>query len=101
LFWPGPTIFALVLIIAVWSIVLGVTEIIEAFTARKHGSSSWAWLLIGGIVAIVFGITLLASPAAGALTLLWVIGLFALVFGVVYIVWAFRLRRAVQAINTL
>ncbi len=101
LFWPGPTIFALVLIIAVWSIVLGVSQIIEAFTARKHGSSSWVWLLIGGIVAIVFGITLLASPAAGALTLLWVIGLFALVFGVVYIVWAFRLRQAVQAIHTL
>jgi uncharacterized membrane protein HdeD (DUF308 family) len=41
LFWPGPTIFALVFIIAVWSIVLGCTEIVEAFTARRHGSSSW------------------------------------------------------------
>ena len=101
LFWPGPTVLALVLIIAVWSIVLGVTEIIEAFTARKHGSSSWAWLLVGGIVAILFGIILIVSPAAGALTLLWVIGLFSLVFGVVYIVWAFRLRKTAKAIDTL
>ena len=101
LFWPGPTILALVLIIAVWSIVLGVTEIVEAFTARRHGSSSWVWLLLGGIVAILFGIVLIASPTAGALTLLWVIGAFALVLGVVHIVWAFRLRRAATAVSTM
>jgi uncharacterized membrane protein HdeD (DUF308 family) len=101
LFWPGPTILALVLIIGVWSIVLGATEIVEAFTARKHGSSSWVWLLVGGIVAVLFGVILIASPAAGALTLLWVIGLFSLVFGVVYVVWAFQLRRAAKVISTL
>ena len=101
LFWPGPTIFALVIIIAVWSIVLGVTEIVEAFTARRHGSSSWVWLLVGGIVAILFGIVLIVSPTAGALTLLWLIGAFALVFGVVHVVWAFRLRRAAKAVSTM
>ncbi len=96
LFWPGPTILALVLIIAVWSIVLGVTQIVEAFTARRQGSSSWGWMLVSGIVGILFGIVLIASPTAGALTLLWVIGGFALVFGVVLIVWAFRLRGAAR-----
>jgi uncharacterized membrane protein HdeD (DUF308 family) len=101
LFWPGPTIFAFLIIIAVWSIVLGVTEIVEAFTARRHGSSSWVWLLVGGIVAILFGIVLIVSPTAGALTLLWVIGAFALVFGVVHVVWAFRLRRAAKAVSTM
>jgi uncharacterized membrane protein HdeD (DUF308 family) len=101
LFWPGLTALVLVLIIAAWSIVLGATEIVEAFTARRHGSSSWVWLLIGGIVGILFGIVLIASPAAGALTLLWVIGAFALVLGVVHVVWAFRLRRAAKAVSTM
>jgi len=96
LFWPGPTVLALVLIIGVWSIVLGVTQIVEAFTARRAGSSSWVWLLISGIVGILFGIVLLSSPAAGALALLWVIGLFSLVFGVVLVVWAFKLRSATR-----
>jgi hypothetical protein len=41
------------------------------------------WLLVGGIVAILFGIVLIVSPTAGALALLWLIGAFALVFGVV------------------
>jgi uncharacterized membrane protein HdeD (DUF308 family) len=96
LFWPGPTLLALVFIIAVWSIVLGVTEIVEAFQARRLGSSSWGWLLVGGIVGILFGIVLFSSPAAGALALLWVIGVFALVLGVVQVVWAFRLRRVAK-----
>jgi uncharacterized membrane protein HdeD (DUF308 family) len=101
LFWPGPTLLALVFIIAVWSIVLGVTEIVEAFQARRLGSSSWGWLLVGGIVGILFGIVLISSPAAGALALLWVIGVFALVFGVVYVVWAFRLRSAAKAVAAM
>ena len=46
LFWPGPTVLALVLIIAVWSIVLGVTQIVEAFTARRawrrRGCGCWS-----------------------------------------------------------
>jgi uncharacterized membrane protein HdeD (DUF308 family) len=101
LFWPGPTVLALVFIIAVWSIVLGVTEIVEAFQARRHGSTSWGWLLVGGIVGILFGVVLISSPAAGALALLWVIGVFALVFGVVYVVWAFRLRSAAKAVAAM
>jgi uncharacterized membrane protein HdeD (DUF308 family) len=101
LVWPGPTVLALVLIIGVWSIVLGVTEIAEAFSARRSGSSSWGWLLAGGIVAILFGIVLIVSPGAGALALLWIIGWFSLVFGVVFIVWAFRLRRAAKAADVL
>ena len=54
------------------------------------------WLLVSGIVGILFGIVLIASPASGALALLWVIGGFALVFGMVLIVWAFRLRGAAR-----
>jgi uncharacterized membrane protein HdeD (DUF308 family) len=93
LFWPGPTVLALVLIIGVWSIVRGGAEIVEAYTARRDGSSSWGWLLAGGVVGILFGIVLIAFPGVGALALLWIIGWFALVLGVVYIFGAIRLRR--------
>jgi uncharacterized membrane protein HdeD (DUF308 family) len=97
LFWPGPTVLALVLIIGVWSVVRGAAEIVEALTARRMGSSSWGWLLAGGVVGILFGIVLIAFPGAGALALLWIIGWFALVLGVVYVIGAFRLRRSARA----
>ena len=95
LFWPGPTVLALVLIVAVWSIVLGGTEIVEAFAARRQGAS-WGWPLMGGVVGILFGLVLLTAPAAGALVLLWVVGLSVLVLGVVFIAWALRLRSAAR-----
>src|SRR5690349_10869747 len=81
LFWPGPTVLALVLIIGLWSVVRGAAEIVEALAARRVGSSSWGWLLAGGVVGILFGIVLIAFPGAGALALLWIIGWFALVLG--------------------
>jgi uncharacterized membrane protein HdeD (DUF308 family) len=101
LVWPGPTVLALVLIIGVWSIVLGVTEIGEAYRARRAGSSSWGWLLAAGVVAVVFGVVLIASPGAGVRALLWIIEWFALTVGVVFIVWAFRLRRVARAVGTV
>jgi uncharacterized membrane protein HdeD (DUF308 family) len=99
LFWPGPTVLALVLIIGFWSILVGASEVVEAVTARRAGSSSWGWLLAGGAVAVLFGVVLVVSPGAGALALLWIIGWFALVFGVVHVIWAFRLRRATRAVD--
>jgi uncharacterized membrane protein HdeD (DUF308 family) len=101
LVWPGPTVLALVLIIGVWSIVHGVAEIVEAFAARRAGSPSWGWLLAAGVIGVLFGVVLIASPGAGALALLWIIGWFALIFGVVLVVWSFRLRRAVRDVDRL
>lgn len=95
LFWPGPTVLALVLIVAVWSIAIGVAELVEAFTARRQGEP-WGWLLTGSVVAILFGVVLLASPGAGALVLLWVIGVTTLALGAVFVVAALRLRTAVR-----
>lgn len=95
LFWPGPTVFALVLIVAVWSIATGFTGIVEAFTAARHGES-WGWPVVGGVVGILFGIVLLASPATGTFLLLWLIGVTTLPLGLVYIFWALRLRSATR-----
>ena len=96
LLWPGPTALALVLVVAVWSIVRGVAETVEAFAARRQGAS-WVWPALGGVAAHLFGVVLIASPAAGALVLLWIIGLTVLVLGVGYVVWALRLRAAANA----
>jgi uncharacterized membrane protein HdeD (DUF308 family) len=96
LFWPGPTVLALVLIVAVWSIAQGITGIVEAVAARRQGEP-WAWPVLGGVVAIVFGVVLLASPGAGAFLLLWVIGVSTVALGAAYVVWALRLRSAARA----
>jgi uncharacterized membrane protein HdeD (DUF308 family) len=95
--WPGVTVLAILFVIAFWSIISGVAQIVESFTMRKRGLTSWGWTLAAGIVSVLFGIVLLAWPGAGLITLLWLVGVFALVFGVIFVVWALRLRTSPAA----
>lgn len=87
---PAAAAFALVLVVAFWAIVTGVLELVAAFRLRReHGE----WLLIlNGLLSLVLGAVLLFRPAAGLLVLLWWLGAYAIVFGIVLLMLAFRLR---------
>jgi uncharacterized membrane protein HdeD (DUF308 family) len=88
--WPALTALALLYLIAAWAIVTGVLEILAAVHLhRAHGE----WLLVlNGVLSVLFGFLVIVWPGAGLLTLLWLIGTYAIVFGVVLLVLAFRLR---------
>jgi|SRR5690348_4169633 uncharacterized membrane protein HdeD (DUF308 family) len=87
---PGATAIVLTLMIGVWAIVTGVLEVVAAVHLhRAHGE----WLLIAnGVLSVLFGLFLVVVPAFGLLTLVWIIGGYAVVFGVIMLVLAFRLR---------
>lgn len=91
LLWPGITALALVYAIAVWSIARGVLEIIAAIHLRKEIEHEWL-LGLAGLVSILFGLLLAAAPGAGALSLVWIIGGFAIAFGTILIALGLRLR---------
>ena len=90
-FYPGITAIALFYLIAGWAIVRGIFEIVAAIELRKMISGGWA-LVLGGIFSVIFGLLFVAYPAPGVLALAWLIGAYALVFGVVTIVLAFMLH---------
>jgi uncharacterized membrane protein HdeD (DUF308 family) len=90
-FYPGITALALFYLIAAWAVVRGIFEIIAAIQLRKEISGEWA-LITGGIFSIIFGVVLFAYPVPGVLALAWLVGAYALCFGVMMIVLAFRLR---------
>ncbi|GAB2838605.1 HdeD family acid-resistance protein [Actinocorallia aurea] len=91
LFWPGITVFVLLLVIACWAIITGVFEIITGIWLRRQIEGEW-WFIVGGIISVLFGLLLLIWPGAGGLALIWIIGLFSILFGIALIVTSFRLR---------
>jgi uncharacterized membrane protein HdeD (DUF308 family) len=99
LVWPGVTALALLFVVAFWAIMLGIGEIAGAFASRRSGSNAWGWTLAAGILNVVFGILLLIWPASGILTLVWLVGIFALVGGVALILLAFRVRSVAKSVN--
>ncbi len=90
-FWPGITALALLYLIAAWAVVRGVAEIAAAIHLRRQIENEWM-LILGGAVSILFGVLIALFPGAGVLSVLWVIGVFAIVFGIVAVVLSLRLR---------
>jgi uncharacterized membrane protein HdeD (DUF308 family) len=90
-FFPGITALALVLLVASWSLVTGVAEIVAAIWLRKHIRHEWLWIL-SGVLSVAFGVLLFLLPAAGAVALAIWIGAYMLVFGALLIAFGIRLR---------
>ena len=90
-FWPAITALALLYVIAAWAVVRGVAEIAAAIHLRRQISNEWILAGSGGL-SILFGVLMALFPGAGVLSLLWLIGLFAIVFGGLAVALAWRLR---------
>ena len=91
LVWPGMTALVLLYIIAAWAIVTGLAEIVAAVRLRAVIDNE-LWLGLGGVLSILFGLYLIVLPGAGALAVAWLIGLYAVLFGLAMIALALRLR---------
>lgn len=90
-FWPGITALALLFVIAAWAVLSGVLEVYAAIRLRRVIRNEWA-LIVSGVLSVIFGVLLLAQPGAGAVALVWLIGIYAIVFGVAMLVFAWHLR---------
>ena len=90
-FYPDVTALVLLYVIAFWAIFTGFMEIFVAISLRREIDNEWL-MGLSGVVSVLFGIILAVLPGVGLLSLVWLIGIYAIVFGVAQIVLGFRMR---------
>jgi len=90
-FAPGVTAIVLLFYIAAWSLATGILEIVGAIRFRKEIQGEVLWIF-SGIVSILLAVFLMIFPGAGIVSLVWLLGVYAIVFGVLLIALGIRIR---------
>jgi len=92
---PGNVALLIFYLVGIWLIISGIIGILSAFTLRAAGGEGL--LVIVGIVSIIVGIIFVIHPTTSILTIVWILGLFALIYGIIQIVRAIQLRSLLSA----
>jgi uncharacterized membrane protein HdeD (DUF308 family) len=89
---PSLTALVLLCVIAVWAVVHGIFEIAGALRLRRRREGT-VMLGANGALSIVFGVLTLVLPGAGAISLAWLLGAYAIVLGGLLLRTSLELRR--------
>lgn len=90
--WTDTVALSLLYVIAAWSVVVGALQVYAAYELRRVLEGE-IWMAIGGILTIIFGVLLVIYPAAGMISLVWLVALWAIVSGMSSLALAYRLRQ--------
>lgn len=90
--WPAASTLVIILLVGVWAVITGILEIAAAINLRAFIEHEFL-LGLSGLLSILFGVILFIYPQIGGVTMVWVIGIYALLFGVLLIFLGFKLRR--------
>ena len=91
--WPTITALAMVFLIAAWALVTGVAEIV--FSMAWPDLVEYPWLAaLSGVLSVAFGILLAVWPHSGAIALTWLVGVYAILYGLSLLYHAYRVRAA-------
>ena len=75
--------------------VRGALEIATGIRLRKEIEGEWL-LVLSGLLSVAFGVILMARPGPGMQAILWLLGGFTVVYGILLLVLAFEARSFVQ-----
>ena len=89
--YPGLTALILLYVIAAWAIATGALAIYIALRLRKEITNEWV-LVLAGVLSVAFGVLLIANPGSGALSVVFIIGAYAVLFGILLLTLAFKLK---------
>ena len=82
---------AWIFMIALWAVVTGIFEIVTAIRLRKAITGEWM-LILAGVISVLFGLMAAFYPGAGAAAIGMIVGIYAMIFGIIFVVLAIRLK---------
>ena len=91
-FLPQITLWGLVILISIWAVITGIFEIIAAIKLR-HIIAGEFLMIISGLLSIVFGILVFLRPLAGMVVVIYLIGIYAIIFGILFIFFGISMRK--------
>jgi uncharacterized membrane protein HdeD (DUF308 family) len=87
--WPGISVYALTIVFGAWTLATGVVDFGAA--ASTQFKDQRRWLIVRGLLGVGVGVLVLVWPSISALALLYVIGIYAVLFGMLVISASIRL----------
>jgi len=82
----------IMVLIGIWALITGFGHIYSAIKLRKDVEGEWMPFIIG-VVSLVLGVLLITRPLEAAAAMMWLVGLFVLVLGILWVVMGFRARK--------
>ena len=98
LIWPGVTALSFLYLLAAWAIITGILELVAPLSFTMSGGRG-VLMALSGLVSIVFGIVIAVQPASGLLAVVWLIGIYAIVIGILHLVAYFEARSVSRALS--
>ena len=92
LVWPSATLGILAIVLGAWAVVAGIIATLGALGMRSVAGSGWGWGLFWGLVTFAFGLALIFSPHESVSVIAWIVGLYAVLSGIVLVVLGFVVR---------
>jgi len=93
--WPGPTGQVLVLFAGVWLVVSGGFQVV-ASAARRRQLPCWRLTLALGVIELLLGLWAMRTPSATSVSTGAVLGIWAVMTGILLSVLAFEIRPPAQ-----
>jgi len=81
---PNLTAVVVVYLIGLYAVMAGILDIVAGIALRKQIKGEWV-LIVVGLLTLAFGLYLFANPGAGAVALVWLIGIYSLISGVLWL----------------
>jgi uncharacterized membrane protein HdeD (DUF308 family) len=98
-FWPGLTAYAVLYLVVAWALVTGILYVVASLELRDEFPHAWL-LTLTGVLSLALAVVLAVDPRDGILSLVLVVGIYAIIGGIAEVVFAFRLREMRQDVRS-